>query len=171
MKTIVIEKSNKNKNKKKLRYQSNISGHSFLKYWRVVNYWARRKYNLTSEEIHILLYLYDEDLFTVATFKKFEGLLHWDKFRLQKLIKKELVVLWRDHSGYNRQARLYTLSFAAKRICNSIYKKLLHEQTIPEAHHHNPIFKGNGYADKMYRKAIKEMNVITKKKRADNNPL
>ena len=60
--------------------------------------------------------------------------------------------------GYKKQAKMYELSVKSKRICNSIYKKLSQEEHIPENPHNNPIFKGSGYADKMYRKLIKKMN-------------
>jgi len=138
--------------------------HNFLKYWRVVRYWAHRKYELSTEQIEMLLYLYDQPLFSRKDFQNFEGLLSWDKTRLKEFVDKGLIIVWREHVGYKKQAKMYELSVKSKRICNSIYKKLTQEEHISETPHHNPVFKGNGYADKMYRKLMKQMNANRDKK-------
>lgn len=144
---------------KKIRKQAKLREHNFLKYWRVVRYWAKRKYDITNEDLEILLYLYDEDLFTRGQFRKFEGILSWDRDRFNYLQEKGYVVIWREKNN-PRQAKLYTLSVSAKRICATVYKKLLQEEHIPENAQNNPIFKGEGsYMDKVYRKAIKRMNM------------
>lgn len=132
--------------------------HNFLKYWRIVRYWARRKYGLTDSELELLLYLYDIDLFSRKDFQKFEGVLEWDKKRLADFIEKGYIGVWRDHVGYSKQAKMYELTVKAKRICSSIYKKLTQEEHIPETGRNNPIFRGQAYADIMYRKLIKKMN-------------
>lgn len=132
--------------------------HNFLKYWRVVRYWVKRKYNISMEELEMLLYLYDIPLFTRKEFKQFEGLLAWDKTRLNYFINKGWIIVWREHKGYDRQAKLYELSVGAKRICHSVYKKLTQEEHMPENAVNNPVFKGSQYADKMYRKVMKQMN-------------
>lgn len=135
-----------------------VPDHNQLKYWRIVRYWAKKKYSLTTEQLEILLYLYDQSLFSKSDFNEFEGLLPWDKTRFQEFIKQGLIIVWRDHVGYKKQAKMYTLSVKSKRICNSIYKKLHQEEKIPENPHNNPVFRGKGYADKMYRKLMKKMN-------------
>lgn len=132
--------------------------HNYLKYWRVVRYWAHRKYGLSTEQIEMLLYLYDQPLFSRTDFKTFEGLLSWDKTRLKEFVDKGLIIVWREHVGYKKQAKMYELSTKSKRICSSIYKKLTQEEHIPENPTNNPVFKGTGYADKMYRKLMKQMN-------------
>lgn len=141
-----------------LTKNSPIPQHNFLKYWRVVRYWAKRKYDISDGELEMMLYLYDIPLFTRNDFKQFEGLLSWDKTRLNHFIDKGWIVIWREHKGYSKQARLYELSTSAKRICLTTYKKLTQEEHIPENSVNNPVFKGNNYADKMYRKVMKQMN-------------
>lgn len=131
--------------------------HNFMKYWRVVRYWAKRKYNISTEDIEVILYLYDIDLFTRKQYTQFEGLLAWDKKRFNRFLEAGTVVEWRP-SDNKRQAKLYCLSVGAKRMCSSIYKKLLLEERIPETPKKNPIFKGSNYADKVYRTAIRTMN-------------
>lgn len=138
------------------RAQSN----NFLKYWRVVRYWALRKYGISVEKLEVLLYLYDIPLFTRSDFKRFEGLLTWDKNRMNDYIEEGYIGVWRDHVGYKKQAKMYELTTKSKRICNEVYKKLTQEAAIPETKQNNPIFVGNGYADRMYRKLIIQMNKV-----------
>lgn len=155
-KTVVVYKG-KTKGKNKIIKRAREHKYDFLKNWRVVRYWAKRKYDITDIDLEILLYLYDIELFTRKSFREFEGLLRWDKTRFDDLLKKGYLVEWREKPN-PRQARLYTLSIMAKRICATVYKKLVQEEHIPENHVNNPIFKGNNYMDRMYRKAIKKMN-------------
>ena len=158
MKRVVVYKAKGKTLAKQTRPRPN-----FLKYWRVVRYWARRKYNISDSDLEILLYLSDIDLFTRKQFKEFEGLLSWDKTRFNTLRDKGYVVQWREDAT-RRQAKLYTLSVAAKRIVTTVYKKLSQEEHIPENKINNPIFKGDNYADKMYRKAIRKMNAEREKR-------
>ena len=148
----------KRDDEKEIIKAAKLREHNFLKYWRVVRYWAKRKYDITQEDLEILLYLYDEDLFTRNQFRKFEGILSWDRSRFNDLQSKGYIVIWREKK-HHRQAKLYTLSVKAKRICATLYKKLLQEEPIPENHQNNPIFKGDNYMDKVYRKAIQRMNM------------
>lgn len=137
--------------------------YTFLKYWRIVRYWAKRKYDITQEDLEILLYLYDEELFTRGQFRKFEGILSWDRNRFNHLQSKGYIVVWRKKNN-PRQAKLYTLSQSARRIVTTLYKKLLQEEHIPENKNNNPIFKGDNYMDKVYRKAIQRMNMARERK-------
>lgn len=131
--------------------------HNFLKYWRITRYWVKRKYNISQEELEVLLFLYDEEVFTRTTFSEFNALLSYDNTRFQKLQDKGLIVVWRENDGF-RNKKLFTLSMQAKRMCAEVYKKLIQEEKFPENRQNNPIFKGNDYNDRMYRKMIKMMN-------------
>tara|TARA_R110000822_G_scaffold36734_16_gene103269 strand:+ start:6900 stop:7409 length:510 start_codon:yes stop_codon:yes gene_type:complete len=152
---VVVYKAKKND--KQLVKQARVQDYNFLKYWRVVRYWAKRKYEISEPDLEILLYLYDIDLFTRGQFRKFEGLLSWDKTRFNQLRDKGYIVQWREDKT-RRQAKLYTLSVSAKRMISTLYKKLLQEEHIPENRHNNPIFSGSDYTDKVYRQAIRRMN-------------
>jgi hypothetical protein len=135
--TVVVYKGSKRVSKRAREHE-----HNHLKYWRIVRYWAKRKYDITDTDLEILLYLYDIDLFTRSQFKEFEGLLAWDKTRFNELQDKGFIVQWRG-KGTSRQAKLYTLSVKAKRICSTVYKKLLQEEHIPENPQNNPIYQGS----------------------------
>lgn len=152
----------KRPDRKTFTKQVSIPEYNYMKYWRIVRYWALKKWEISQEELEILLYLYDEDVFTRDQFIEFEGLLSWDRDRFQSMQDKGWVIVWRLNDGF-KSKKLYTLSLAAKRICGEIYKKLSQDEHISETHQNNPIFKGNGYMDRKYRKMIRMMN----KKRQD----
>lgn len=132
---------------------------NYLKYWRVVRYYIKIKYKLTTGELDMLLFLYSEDYFSKDKFKEFDKLLSWNVDRFDKLLRDGWIEVFRKRVG-NRKA-LYELSYKAKRVINSIYKKLNGEE-IPSSEH-NPMFHRNvSYTDKVYKNFIKEMNKAIK---------
>jgi DNA-binding MarR family transcriptional regulator len=132
---------------------------NYLKYWRVVRYYIKIKYKLTTGELDMLLFLYSEDYFSKDKFKEFDELLSWNVNRFDKLLRDGWIEVFRKRVG-NRKA-LYELSYKAKRVINSIYKKLNGEE-IPSSEH-NPMFHRNvSYTDKVYKNFIKEMNKTIK---------
>lgn len=132
--------------------------YDFLKNWRIVRYWAKRKYNITQEEIDILLFFYSEGIFKRKDFYEHQIIFKWDKGRFNRLVRDGYISNWRDYTSKGAKSKLYELSIKSKRICLSIYKKLMYEETISENRQHNPIFGKASYSDKMYRQVIKRMN-------------
>ena len=130
--------------------------HDFLKYWRVIRYWVKAKYKLGTPELEMLLFLYSEQIFNKSQFKEYEELMYWDVNRFNKLLKQEWIHVWRKRSG--NETTLYELTYKAKRVINTIYKKLNGEE-ISESPVSNPLFKNDiTYMDKVYRNMIKELN-------------
>lgn len=142
--------------KKKPVYISRDKKYNFLKYWRVVRYYITKKYDLTSPELEMLLFLYDEDVFTKQKYNEFSSIMKWDKNRFQQMIERGHIRMWRNGKG--KVAHLYELTQKSKLICNYTYKKLMQEEPISENPYQNTIFKGESYSDKMYRRMIKKMN-------------
>lgn len=141
-----------------------------LKYWRVLKYYTKRKYNLGEPELEVLIYLYDEHLFTREHFENFEGLLSWDKDRWYKLKRDGWIDVWRDHDAHPKQS-LYMLSKKSRDMITSLYKKLYQEEPLGTKGRTNPIFEGQKpscYQDKRYRKFIKKMNETGKEIRERN---
>jgi len=125
----------------------------------VVRYYIKMKYKLNTGDLDMLLFLYSEDYFSKNKFKEFDELLSWNVNRFDQLLKDGWIEVFRKRVG-NRKA-LYELSYKAKRVINSIYKKLNGEE-IPSSEH-NPIFHRNvSYTDKVYKNFIKEMNKTIK---------
>ena len=135
----------------------------YLKYWRVVRYFIKIKYGICTGELDMLLFLYSEKYFGKEKFKEFNELLSWNVNRFDQLLKKGWIEVFRKRVGKHKT--LYSLSFKANRMIDSIYKKLNGEQ-IPESPTSNPMFKSNvSYTDKVYRNMIKEMNKFIRQQR------
>lgn len=135
----------------------------YLKYWRVIRRYIKVKYGLSESDLDILLFLKSEGKFTRSKFKEFDRILSWERQRFDRLVKEGWIVVFRKRD--KNLAGLYELSFKAKRVIGSIYKKLSGEE-IPTSPTHNPIFLRNvSYTDSQYKKAIVEMNAFIKQQR------
>jgi uncharacterized protein YqgQ len=145
------------KTRKTPTYQMRHKEHDFLKYWRIVRYYITRQYDISYPELELLLYLYDEGVFTKTDFKEFEECMSWRKGRFEELMDKGLIRKWRDRKGAGH-ANLYELTQKARLICNQAYKKLTQEEAISEDKYRNEVFRSNNYMDKIYRRLIKKMN-------------
>lgn len=129
----------------------------YLKYWRVIRYWVKAKYGLTTPDLEMLLFLYSEQLFKKTDFKEYEELMSWDVNRFDRMLRDGWIHVWRKRRG--KQATLYELTYKTRRIIDTIYKKLNGE----EISERNPLFNKNvSYTDKVYRNAIKKINEATK---------
>ena len=137
--------------------------HNYLKYWRVIRYWVKAKYNLGTPELEMLLFLYSEDIFNKTRFKKYVQIMSWDINRFAKLLKEDWIHVWRKRQG--NQTTLYELSYKSKRIIGLVYKKLNGEE-VSETAHYNPLFRNDiSYMDRIYRDSIIEMNKFIKQQR------
>lgn len=135
----------------------------YLKYWRVVCQYTKTRYNLSQSDLDMLLFLYSESYFKISKFREFEEIIPWDRGRFGRLVKEGWIENFRP--GTKGQRALYSLSYKAKRMIISIYKKLNGEE-IPETYYNNPMFKKNvKYTDKMYREFIKNMNKANREAR------
>lgn len=131
--------------------------HNYMKYWRVIRYWACRYYDVTMIELEILFFLHDEMLFNKTTFDSYDNIFRWDTYRMARLKEKGLIRTFREPN--KNQARLYELSFKAKKMITSIYKKLNGEEPIPTKPSRNPMFnKKAGFTDKVFAIAVKNFN-------------
>lgn len=135
----------------------------YLKYWRVIRQYIKIKYNLTQSDLDILLFLKSETYFSKDKFLEFDEILSWDKQRFEKLRQQGWIEVFRKRVGKHKA--LYQLSFKAKRMLTSIYKKLNGEE-IPTSPTQNKMFAKNvSYSDKVYRNMIIEMNRSIKQQR------
>jgi len=136
---------------------------NYLKYWRVVRYFIKAKYGLTTADLDILLFLHSEKYFSKDDFVEFDELLSWDKNRFENLRSQKWIEVFRKRSG--KKKAIYQLSYKATRVMVSIYKKLEGEE-IPESASTNPVFlRKVSYTDKVYRNYIKKMNKFIRQQR------
>jgi hypothetical protein len=137
--------------------------HDYMKYWRVIRYWAKAKYNIGTPDIDMLFFLYSEHIFNKSKFKEFEQCMSWDEPRFHRLLKEGWIHIWRKRQG--KETTLYELSYKGKRLVNTLYKKLNGEE-IGESPSMNPLFRADAsYMDKVYRNMIIEMNQFIKQQR------
>lgn len=138
------------------------NANDFLKYWRVIRYFVKAKYGLSTADLEMLLFLYSEELFTKKKFSEFNSLLSWDKNRFERLVKEGWVDVFRKRKVSTRS--IFELSFKSQRMITSIYKKLNGEE-IPTSEF-NPLFKKNiKYTDRVYKQMILRMNAFIKQQR------
>ena len=137
--------------------------HDYLKYWKVIRYFAQAKYGIKSADLDMLLFLYSEKYFSKTQFKEFNELLSWDINRFSRLLRDGWISVFRKRQGNKKT--LYELSYKGKRMISSLYKKLNGEE-IPMSESANPMFAKNvSYSDKVYRNMIIRMNKYIKEQR------
>ena len=135
----------------------------YLKYWRVVRYFIKAKYNLSQADLDIILFLYSDKYFSKDKFAEFDKLISWNVNRFDNLLRDGWIEVFRKYDG--KRKGVYQLSYKAKRVVSSIYKKLSGEE-IPTSLSSNPLFAKNvSYSDKVYRNMIKEMNEFIRQQR------
>ena len=146
------------KKEKIIRYQRYVPKHDFMKHWRVVRLWAMKRYEITEQNLEIILALYSEGLFTQRDFDMVVFTNNWSKKRLQNLIDAGWIHMFRKRQSH--EAAKYELTFYGRKMCASIYRKLTGEEQIPENRVNNPIFKASNdsYSNKKLRQAIKRVN-------------
>ena len=140
--------------------------HDYLKYWRVIRYFIKAKYNLTQADLDILFFLYSESYFSKDRFDEFDELLSWNVNRFDNLLRDGWIEVFRKRSGKTKG--LYQLSYKAVRLISSKNKKLEGEE-IPTSQSANPIYAKNvSYSDKVYKNFITEMNRELKEKKYED---
>lgn len=137
----------------------------YLKYWRVIRYFIKAKYKLTTAELEMLLFLKTEGRFSRDNFDEFNEVMSWDVKRFEKLRKEGWIEVFRVGNKPGQRRALYQLSYKSQRVITSVYKKLEGEE-IPESPSANPMFKKEvSYSDKVYRNAIKNINQSIRQRR------
>ena len=130
--------------------------HDYLKYWRVIKYWAKRKYNISTADLEMMLFLYSEHLFNKTKFEEYQKLMSWNKNKFYTLIKQGWIHQWRKKKG--KEAAMYELTYKAKRLVNNVYGKLNGEE-FPENYVNNPVFKHDvKFRDKVFRQYMLKIN-------------
>jgi|TARA_Y100000004_G_C8912112_1_gene411402 hypothetical protein len=142
---------------------SNSKSNDYLKYWRIIRYFIKNKYKLTTGELDMLLFLYSEEIFSRDKFNEYNQLLGWNNNRFISLKDRGWIDVFRKKTS--RRKSLYQLSYKAQRVILSLYKKLNGEE-IPTTANNNPLFARDvGYNHKVYRNMILEMNRAIKQQR------
>jgi hypothetical protein len=135
----------------------------YLKYWKVIRYFAKAKYKLNTSDLDMLFFLYSEKYFAKTQFNEFDELLSWDVNRFNRLLRDGWINVFRKRVGNKKT--LYEISYKGKQMISSLYKKLNGEE-IPTSQSTNPMFAKNvSYFDKVYRNMIIRMNKYIREQR------
>lgn len=155
----------RNIKKTERRYQGAVPEYDFLKNWTLIKKWAIVNYELrSSAELELLLYLYSEKLFTRTDVMNRMNFMSWDAKMMKRLEERDFIYIWRKR--WIGEPNVYDLTHKAKRMINSIYKKLLGLEPIPESTRRNKAFLKNApYSHKTLAIAIKDHNESLKEKR------
>lgn len=144
-------------------YRRPVPVADYMKYARVILYWARKKYKITTQELDMLFALYSEGLFTSTEFQQKSNILPWNKSRFNKMINDGWIHQWRERAS--GEAAYYELTFKSRMMIATIYKKLNGQDPIPMDKRANPCVKKRvGFADKVYVQAFKEFNKEVKER-------
>jgi len=136
---------------------------NYLKYWKVIRYFIKAKYGLSTADLDMLLFLYSEEYFDKGKFDEFNTLMGWNRETFERLRQEGWIEVFRKR--HKRKRAIYCLSYKTKRIIKSIYNKL-EGQEIPTDPSTNPMFLKNvSYSDKVYRNMIVEMNKLIRQQR------
>jgi DNA-binding HxlR family transcriptional regulator len=94
----------------------------YLKYYKIVRRFAKDKYNLTYQELDLLLFIADEKYFNMKKFEEYRNVITATRNMLQRLIDKGLVnvIEW----PFPKVKPRYKISFKGTRIVNIIYQML-----------------------------------------------
>ena len=137
----------------------------YLKYYRIVKYWAMKKYNLTLVELELIFFLHSEHLFMKTDMINFSKIYldGWSEQKFHDLQVKGWISRWRK--GVGREGDLYELTHIGKTMVNDFYNYLDGSMQIPETSRSCTIFDRatSGPTDKQYAKQLSMMNKTNKK--------
>ena len=135
----------------------------YLKYWRVIRYYIKVKYQITTADLDMVLFLYSEEYFTKDKFAEFNNVISWDAARFERLRRRGWIEVFRKHAG--RKKSIYRTSEKTIKVISSMYD-ILNGDEIPTTIQANPMFKRNvKYSDKIFRNLIIEMNAAIRRQR------
>ena len=137
----------------------------YLKFYKVVRYWVKRKHNLSGPELDMLLFLRSEYLFTKTDFEDYYNIFSWSTTIFNDLLRDGWIRNYRKAS--TGKYAIYELSAKGKRLVSDVYKKCEGIDDFSEVGQKNPVFNRAhvNYADKVFSSQMKKINVINKEAR------
>jgi len=130
----------------------------YLKYYRIVRYWAKAKYGIKQDDMEMLFFLYSEHLFDITLFREYEKTLGWDNKRMKRLIEDGWIKPQTQFSRV-RAKRIYRLSKKSKNMIKKIYNILDGSEKLETDPKKNPLFRPKArYIDRQVGKEILKLN-------------
>lgn len=135
---------------------------AYLKYHKLVMSMAKRKFELSSTELDLILFLYDEDIFTRTTVKTYSRIMNFNGRIVDHLVRRELIRKWFEDPS--RRYPLFELTRKAKYINKWIYDRLNGEEPISEFHLTKDAIAAVGERKTGYQIVLKQKAISDKKK-------
>jgi hypothetical protein len=151
----------KPKVKKRQTIQMAMGEFDYLKYYKIVIYWASKQYGISKNDLEFLFFLYNERPFTRAQFEDFCYIMVWDKNRFNKYIDNGYIEEYakRGELGRSNSLPIHKLTYNMRRKIRAIYDRLNLNVLTSESSKHTKIFqKKSGYNNKRFAKAVTDMN-------------
>lgn len=143
--------------------------YDWLTEWAIVRRWAQVNYGIRLTDLEMLLFLHGNRLFTKTDFDEYKNFMTWDSQRFNRLLKDGWISEWRQKT-YN-QGQMYEVSFKAKKMITSIYKKLDGREPIPTSSRRNKAFRDNApFHQKTLAIAIVDFNRRIKERKQRPSP-
>ena len=130
----------------------------FLKYWRVVRFYVKLKYELNQEELEMLLFLYSERYFKRVDFEEYKKGMDWNEQHFKNLHKRGWIITFRNRRPSLKEGAIYQLSHKARGVIKSIYQKLLGNEDFAVDFKNGPFTKDMTYMQRRYRDRMIKIN-------------
>jgi len=134
----------------------------YLKFYRVVRRFTLLKYDLSTSDLEMLMYLYTAGLFTYQEFIVYSSNFSWDKKRFKRMKDSGWIHMFRDKVG--AEYRLYELTRHGRHIIGNMYKMLNCEMEIPMAQKNNPAVARRNFSEKTLMLGIEQFNKYVRSK-------
>lgn len=154
------------KRKKKIKkYQRREPKYDFLKYWRIIRRYTCIRYDLSTADLEMLLYLYTQGIFTYYEFAEYGNFFGWDRKRFKRLKENGWIHCWQNKR--NGEYRLYEITRHGRHVCTNMYKMLNGDMLIPETSQNNPVMRKKRFSEKVLALGIKKFNEEVKESRGE----
>jgi hypothetical protein len=157
------------KNKRVYNYkypERTLLKHNWLKHWKTVAYWAQEKYNLKRSDLDMIIFIYDEKLFTYYDFERFKSITTWDKGRFTRLQREGWISIYQKKNIWRKTPYVYEISFKGRKLVDRIYKLLSGEEDFPTSERRNPAMRRRSYSDKVFSTRMYEINKANQEQRS-----
>ena len=96
-----------------MEYEKRMPNNDYLKYWRVVRYYVKAKYGLSTPDLEMLLFLNGEKYFDKDKFHEFNKLISWDRHRFDRLLRDGWIEVFRKRSKNNTEPKELLIQYTS----------------------------------------------------------
>ncbi len=149
--------------KQKYIYRRKEKPHNYLKYHRLIMAMARKRFGVSTKELDMLFFLYDEHIFTRTTMFTYQKIMPFDRMLIERFIERGLIRTWRNEVDYRNP--LYELTRKGSAIVHWVYQRMNGEVEISETSLSRDMMRKTNGKLSGYSIVIREMAIRNKKMR------